>query len=81
MAADQHITIAELAQNMVASTRDKIGAAIVAGALMLHLWRPALKEISEISSELAPFFGCVWIVVQTYAKILQIRREKSGEDG
>jgi hypothetical protein len=48
---------------------------------MLHVWRPTLKEASKISSEPAPFLGRVWFIVQTYAKILQIGREKSREDG
>jgi hypothetical protein len=77
MASQQHVTLAEFVNVMFATAWDRISAALAAGAILLPVWRPTLKDASEASSLIAPILGCVWLSVQIVAKVCQILRARS----
>ena len=76
MAEPQHITIADFLHAMFATAWDKLAAALAAGAILLPVWHPTLKEVSETSSLVAPILGCLWLTIQIIAKIWQVTRGK-----
>jgi hypothetical protein len=80
MAEEQHTPIADFIGAMFATAWDKLTATLAAGAILLPVWRPTLRDLSEASSLLAPILGCIWLTVQIVAKIWQIRRDRSRSD-
>lgn len=57
------------------TTSEKINATLAAGAIATPLWRQYLKSVSDDATIVAPILGCLWIVVQITAKIIEIRRK------
>lgn len=53
---------------------EKAQAVIAAGAITSPLWRQALQSVSEDAALLAPILGCLWLIVQIGAKIIETRR-------
>jgi hypothetical protein len=81
MNPDQHLTVSDIMSGVMAAVSDKFITVIAAGAILLHMWRPALQSISELSSELAPFLGCLLLIARFVREVQLIRHRKSRVDG
>jgi hypothetical protein len=81
MNPDQHLTASDVSSGVIAAVSDKFVTTIAAGAILLHMWRPALQSVSELSSELAPFLGCLLLIARFVREVQLIRRRKSRIEG
>ena len=74
------ITLAELSRACVETAYDKANVVVAGAMLGLPVFHSTLKGLSVLASELAPIAGVAWIGLQSYAKILEIRRRRRDED-
>lgn len=51
--------------------------AVSAGMATSPWWLPLLQSVSEGAATIAPILGAVWLVVQIWAKVSEIRNRKS----
>lgn len=58
---------------------DNATTAIAASAVASPVWLPWLQTASQVAGTLAPILGAIWLLVQIWAKISEIRaRRKNG---
>jgi len=48
--------------------------------ISLPVWHSTLKDISDNAALIVPILGAIWLCVQIYAKIGEIRARKYGVD-
>jgi hypothetical protein len=52
---------------------DNATAAVAASAVASPLWLPTLHDASAIAATIAPILGAIWLVVQIWGKVVEIR--------
>ena len=55
-------------------------ATIAASAVVSPGWLPWLQSTSEVAAMVAPILGALWLVIQIYAKVRELRRTRKNED-
>lgn len=56
---------------------DIANTTIAAGAVASPVWLPWLHTTSEIAATIAPILGLIWLLVQIYAKLKDLRKDRS----
>jgi len=74
-----HATISEVAKCFLETGLDKASAAVAILMISLPGWRSALKDVSDNAALVVPILGAIWLMVQIYAKIGEIRARKCVE--
>jgi hypothetical protein len=54
---------------------EKIGYVVASSMISAPLWRDKLHDWAGVASDVAPFLGCAWLVVQMVSKVLEARRK------
>lgn len=58
---------------------DNATTAIAASAVASPVWLPWLQTASQVAATFAPILGAIWLLVQIWAKISEVRaRKKDG---
>lgn len=52
---------------------DNATTAIAASAVASPVWLPWLQTASQVAATFAPILGAVWLLVQIWAKISEVR--------
>ncbi|AMD58899.1 hypothetical protein AWN88_25680 [Agrobacterium tumefaciens] len=55
------------------SLLDNATTAVAASAVASPVWLPWLHTASQVAATFAPILGAVWLVVQIWAKISEVR--------
>lgn len=71
-----HATISEVAKCFLETGLDKASAAVATLMISLPVWHSTLKDISDNAALIVPILGAIWLCVQIYAKIGEIRARK-----
>jgi hypothetical protein len=61
---------------MFQTASERIVGAMAGAAILLPAWHGVLREASEASAQIAPILGVAFLLVQFYAKTLEIRERK-----
>lgn len=72
MADTEHVTILDAVGGIFSTISERLGALLATGAILLPVWHPTLKETSETAALIAPILGCVWMLVQIFAKVKEL---------
>jgi hypothetical protein len=62
-------------ETLASPAAEKIGYAVAGGMISSPLWRDKLHDWAGVATDIAPFLGCAWLVVQMVVKILEARRK------
>lgn len=46
------------------------------GAIVSPWWLPAIAGVSEFAAIILPILGAIWLAVQIWAKVTEVRRGK-----
>jgi hypothetical protein len=68
-------------ETLAGTAADKVGYLVAGGMIAAPLWRDQLHDWAGVATDVAPFLGCAWLVVQMVAKVLEARRKMRLEDG
>lgn len=67
-------------EDLQASTIIRVADTTIAvSAVTYPFWRRALHDWSEIASDLAPIFGCIWLLVQIAGYFVAREAKKRGK--
>lgn len=60
---DQH-SFGDVVHQLFETTADKVNAVLATGAVLLPVWHPSIKEISDTAAEWTPILGGLWLCIQ-----------------
>jgi hypothetical protein len=61
-------------ETIASPAAEKIGYVVAGGMITTPLWRDQLHEWASVATDVAPFLGCAWLVVQMIAKVVETAR-------
>jgi hypothetical protein len=62
-------------ETLASPAAEKIGYVVAGGMISSPLWRDRLHDWAGVATDVAPFLGCAWLVVQMVVKVLETRRK------
>jgi hypothetical protein len=62
-------------ETLASPAAEKIGYAVAGSMISASLWRDKLHDWAGVATDIAPFLGCAWLVVQMVVKVLESRRK------
>jgi len=71
-----HATISEVAKCFLETGLDRASAIVATLMISLPAWHSLLKDVSDNAALVVPILGAVWLMVQIYAKVGEIRARK-----
>lgn len=73
----QH-NIGEVFGALFETASEKVTAAVAAGAILSPWWLPMAHDLA---AQWAPILGCVWLLVQIGAKLMEMSKRDDDDEG